>query len=84
MLSPATEASDRGEKFTCYQTWNPTLREYVLISQDQPQVEVFTRQSDDTWQYRRHAGLDASVALSSIPCTSKLADVYDRIAFSAE
>jgi Uma2 family endonuclease len=81
VLSPSTEAFDRGEKFTRYQTWNPTLREYVLVSQDQPQVEVFTRQSDGSWQYRRYTGLEASVALSSVPCTLKLADVYDRIVF---
>src|SRR5205807_944775 len=29
VLSPATEAFDRGEKFTRYQVWNPTLKDYV-------------------------------------------------------
>lgn len=83
ILSPSTEAFDRGEKFIRYQTYNPTLREYVLVSQDRPQVEVFTRQSDGSWSYHRTVGLEATAALSSIPCTLQLADVYDRLRFSS-
>src|SRR5579862_826762 len=46
VLSPSTEAFDRGEKFNRYQTWNPTLTDYLLVSQDSPQVEHFVRQKD--------------------------------------
>jgi Uma2 family endonuclease len=81
VLSPSTEAFDRGDKFTRYQKWNPSLREYVLVSQDQPQVEVFTRQTDGKWEYVLYTGLDATVVLPSIRCTLKLADVYDRVQF---
>jgi Uma2 family endonuclease len=81
VLSESTEAFDRGEKFTRLQTWNPSLTDYILISQDRPQVEHFTRQADDRWSYSRTTGLDASVVLASISCTLKLADVYERIAF---
>src|SRR5262245_24970651 len=49
VLSTSTEAFDRGEKFTRYQTWNPTLTDYLLVSQDQPQVEHFHRQADGSW-----------------------------------
>ncbi len=84
VLSPSTEAFDRGEKFTRYQTWNPTLRDYVLVSQDRPQVEHFSRQADGSWSYHRYTGLDAVVAIPSIQCTLKLADVYDRVAFPQE
>lgn len=84
VLSPSTEAFDRGEKFKRYQTYNATLREYVLVSQDRPDVEVFARQADGSWQYRRYTGLDATIALPSIQCTLKLADVYDRVVFAAE
>src|SRR5207244_2838086 len=81
VLSPSTEAFDRGEKFNRYQTWNPTLQEYVLISQDKAQIEHYSRQSDGSWTYRRHVGLEAEVILPSIRCTLKLADVYDRVTF---
>jgi Uma2 family endonuclease len=82
VLSPSTEALDRGEKFTRYQSWNPTLQDYVLVSQDKPQIEHYSRQSDGSWLYRRHVGLEAGVTLRSIGCTLKSADVYDRIVFS--
>jgi len=81
VLSPSTEAFDRGEKFSRYQTWNPTLSDYLLVSQDKPQVEHFARQTDGSWSYHRHIGLDASVTISCIGCTLKLADIYDRIVF---
>jgi len=81
VLSESTEAFDRGEKFTRLQTWNPTLTDYILISQDQPQIEHYTRQADGTWSYRRTTGLDAVVAIPSIQCSLKLADVYDRVVF---
>src|SRR6185369_9122332 len=41
VLSDSTEAFDRGAKFERYQKYNPTLTDYVLISQDKPQIEQF-------------------------------------------
>jgi Uma2 family endonuclease len=79
VLSPTTEALDRGAKFTGYQTYTKSLTDYLLVSQDQPQLEYYARQADDTWSYRRYTGLDATVAIASIRCTLKLADVYDRV-----
>lgn len=84
ILSESTEAFDRGEKFARYQTWLPTLLDYVLIAQDKPQVEHYQRQADGAWSYRLATGLDASVALSSIGCTLKLIDLYDRVTFSED
>lgn len=82
VLSPSTEAFDRGEKFTRLQTCNPTMTDYVLVSQDRPQVEHYERQADGQWTYRLHVGLNASVAIPSISCTLKLVDLYDRVVFS--
>ncbi len=82
VLSPGTEAFDRGEKFLRYQSWNPTLRDYLLISQDTPRVEHFVRQDDGTWSYTRHTGLEAVVEIASIRYTLKLMDIYDRVVFT--
>ena len=81
VLSKSTESFDRGEKFTRYQIWNPTLRDYVLMSQDKPQIEHFHRLPDGAWKYRLYAGLKASVKLPTIQFTLKLAEVYERVAF---
>jgi Uma2 family endonuclease len=84
VLSPKTEAFDRGDKFTRYQTWNTTLKDYLLVSQDQPLIEHFSRQDDGSWSRKQITGLKAQVAIPSIQCTLRLADVYDRIAFKKE
>jgi Uma2 family endonuclease len=81
ILSDSTEAFDRGEKFNRYDAWNPTLTDYVLISQDQPQIEHFWRQQDGTWSRKRYAGIDSAVVIASIGCVLKFSDVYDRIDF---
>jgi Uma2 family endonuclease len=84
VLSPETEAFDRGEKFTRFQAWNATLTDYLLVSQDQPQIEHYSRQADGGWSYHRYPGRDNSVAIPSIECTLRLVDVYDRVAFRQE
>ena len=84
VLSKTTEAFDRGEKFTRYQTWNPTLTDYLLVSQDRPQIEHFHRQADGSWSYQRFTDLEATVSIPSIQCVLKLADVYERIVFPTD
>ena len=84
VLSESTEAFDRGKKFTRLQTWNPSLTDYVLVSQDRPQIEHFTRQPDGSWSMRLTTDLEASVEIPSIQCTLKLADVYRRVSFPEE
>lgn len=48
VLSPGTEAYDRGEKFRRYRQI-PTLREYALVDIDRRQVDVFRQQPDGLW-----------------------------------
>lgn len=50
VLSDSTEEYDRGEKFAHYMTI-PSLQEYVLVSQDEPKVEVFRRPERGHWQH---------------------------------
>jgi Uma2 family endonuclease len=84
VLSPSTEEFDHTEKCERYQTWNPTLTDYVMVSQSQPLIETFTRQDDDSWSPNRYSGLSAVVPLTSIKCELALTDVYDRITFARE
>ncbi len=84
VLSKSTESFDRGEKFTRYQAWNPTLQDYILISQDKPQVEHFHRLPDGAWKYKLYSGLRASVKITSIQFTLKLAEVYERVKFPGD
>jgi Uma2 family endonuclease len=49
VLSPSTEYADRGYKWEQYQLI-PSLREYVLVSQTAPRVEIY-RRLEDRWEY---------------------------------
>ena len=82
--SKSTESFDRGEKFHRYQVWNPTLTDYLLVSQNAPIIEHFTRQADGSWSYKIYQGLDRSLTIESIGCELRLADVYDRINFESQ
>ena len=83
VLSPSTEAYDRGEKFLRYRTHIETLREYTLVSQHRPLVEHYVRQPDGSWSYSSAGSLAEAVALVSIDCSLPLSEIYDRIVFPA-
>lgn len=82
VLSEATESYDRGKKFEKYRSL-PSFKEYVLVAQNEPTIEVFYKktESEDLWQIKKANGLDASIYLEAIDCNISLADVYDLIDF---
>jgi Uma2 family endonuclease len=82
VLSPSTEAYDRGGKFAHYRKI-ATLREYLLVAQDQPSIERYMRQGD-VWILTEAVGLEASVPLESIDCALSLREVYDKVLDGAE
>jgi Uma2 family endonuclease len=84
VLSPSTEAFDRGEKFWRYRTWLPTLTNYLFVSQALPLIEHYLRQANDTWNLSTASTLEESVYLATIACTLRLREVYDRINFPSE
>jgi Uma2 family endonuclease len=82
VLSPSTEAYDRGDKFARYREIE-TLREYVLVSQNEARVEVFHRSEDGQWSFGPFAGLDCAASLASLNLENPLAEIYDGIEFPA-
>lgn len=82
VLSPSTEDYDRGKKFELYRQL-PSLREYLIVAQDRVFVEHHVRQDDDSWRLTDHSDPAQTLQLSSINCRLPLADVYDKVEFSA-
>ena len=80
VLSPSTEANDRGAKWRHYQHL-PSLRDYVLVAQNQKQVEHYERLDDGSWRYSVREN-DGAVTLSSIECELNLDEVYERVEFA--
>lgn len=83
VLSPSTEAYDRGFKFAQYRTLE-SLQEYGLVSQSEPRVEIFRRQPSGDWLLSESAGMEAVCRLDSVGCTIAVKDVYDKITFGGE
>lgn len=83
VLSPSTESYDRGRKFQHYRAL-PSLREYLLISQDEARIEHYVRQANDEWLLSDAVGLDATLDLNSIGCYLALADVYEKVTYETE
>ena len=83
VLSKTTEAYDRGKKFDHYRTI-PALREYVLVAQDEPMMQRFLRNEDGTWTLTAVSGMDQVLAFKSIEVELPLAEVFDRVDFTAE
>jgi Uma2 family endonuclease len=81
VLSPSTEAFDRGDKLHRYRRWLPTLTDYVLVAQDRPVIDHYQRTTTGKWELETLEGLDAYLQLPSIACTVPLADVYERLVF---
>lgn len=78
VLSPSTEAYDRGGKFGHYRKL-AALQEYVLLSQDKPHIEHYMRQPDNHWLLSEASTLQDTMRLPSIHCTLALAEVYDKV-----
>jgi len=80
ILSPSTEGYDRGEKFRNYRQID-SLQAYVLVSQDQPLIEVFLRSDSNQWTFTEASGLEAIAQLVPVECELSLAQVYEQISF---
>ncbi|RRR72671.1 MAG: Uma2 family endonuclease [Candidatus Viridilinea halotolerans] len=80
VLSPATERYDRGMKFQHYRTL-ASLQEYLLLAQDRPYVEHFTRQADDKWLLTTLSDITAELVFVALPCRVALGMVYEDVEF---
>ncbi len=79
VLSPSTEAYDRGEKFSHYRQIE-SLQEYILVSQNEVNVERYLRKPDE-WGVTYYRALTQQVPLTSIQCQLPLREIYERVTF---
>ncbi|MCC5665442.1 Uma2 family endonuclease [Nostoc sp. CHAB 5784] len=82
VLSPSTEAADRGKKFAKYRQ-SPTLQEYVLVQVAQPGVEVFRRNEQGKWVLSEY-NLHEILRLESVDVEIAIAHVYRQVQFETE
>ena len=82
VLSPGTEAYDRGRKLRDYRTC-PSLMSIILVAQDQAAIDVYRRQSADIWTVQTY-GITENIVLESLNVQIPVAEVYRRITFVAD
>jgi len=80
ILSPSTEANDRGRKAANYRRL-ASLGELVLVAQDRARVEHYARRGED-WLMTELVGLDDLLRLDSIGCVVPLRRIYAKTAIS--
>jgi Uma2 family endonuclease len=75
VLSPSTEKIDRREKLLAYQKLD-SLREYVLVGQDEREVTVYRRDDQGQWWQDIYGG-EGTLRLESIGADLSLAGIYE-------
>ncbi|CAN5184926.1 Uma2 family endonuclease [soil metagenome] len=83
VVSPSTEQRDKIAKFEHYIQLE-TVKEYLLVSQDQPRVQRYSRKDDGQWLISIYDSLVQVIEFSSIPVQLKLADIYARVTFDED
>lgn len=78
VLSPSTEAFDRGDKFADYQTLE-SLEEYVLISTSRQRVDCFRRSPEGVWTLQFYLPNAEVLPLQSIGLEVRLSDLYEDV-----
>lgn len=81
VLSRSTESIDRGAKWLGYQSI-ATLQQYILISQDEPQVEIYER-NDGGWRYGVVKGAQAKVRFAVGDVEMTVAAIYEDTSLDA-
>ena len=77
ILSPSSEAEDRGPKRREYQAL-PSVQHYVLVAQDAPRAEVLTR-TEQGWLLQDVEGLDVVLPLPALGIVLSLAELYEGV-----
>jgi len=78
VLSPSTEAYDRGRKFAAYRLI-PSLSAVLFLSQAMPFVECYTRAGENEWHLTEARGLDGVVNIAALDFSIPLAELYSNL-----
>lgn len=77
VLSPSTEAYDRGDKFKYYQKL-PSLQEYWLIDAQKMSVDCFTRQKDSSWVFHSYSSANELAGVGALEFKTHISELYDQ------
>jgi Uma2 family endonuclease len=81
VLSPSTEAYDRGRKFEHYRSL-PSLRQYLLVASERLESELRTRQADGQWLLGFASKAEDVIDLESVGARLMISEIYSGVEFA--
>lgn len=82
IFSKNTSFQDKTEKLECYLAMN-SIREYILIKEDEMRVEHYAKQNAKQWVYKIYNERDDVISIDSINCKVSIAEVYAQVKFAS-
>ncbi len=79
ILSDSTYSYDFGAKFLLYQQI-PSLKEYILVSQDSPSIFQYRKNNSGFWYRQTSVGLDQTLSLLPENVSVPLSVIYQDLA----
>ncbi len=79
VLSPGTEAYDRGKKFSYYRACL-TIEEYILVDTQQQAIDFYRREQETFWKLSP-LGSDDRVKIQSLGISFPVTAIYENIMF---
>jgi len=80
IFSSVSKSSDRTQKLEGFLA-NPSIKECLLINENEMRIEHYARQNPKQWVYRIYNERDDVISLDSIQCKVSLSDIYAQIKF---
>lgn len=81
IFSKNTSFQDKTEKLECYLAM-ASIREYVLIKEDEMRVEHYLKQNAKQWIYKIYNERDDVVSIEAINCKISIAEIYAQVRFA--
>jgi Uma2 family endonuclease len=78
VLSPSTEAFDRGNKFNAYRQLD-SLQTYWLIDTQSQRIDSFTRTQNDDWLLHSYTQADETVEIKDFEFKCLLNEIYEDV-----
>jgi Uma2 family endonuclease len=80
IYSKNTNSLDKTEKLESYLAMD-SIREYLLVKEDEMRVEHYAKQNAKQWIYRIYNDREEIISLESVNCKVSLSEIYAQINF---
>ena len=81
IFSKNTSFQDKTEKLECYLAM-ASIREYILIKEDEMRVEHYAKQNAKQWVYKIYNERDDVISIDSVNCKISIAEIYAQVKFT--